>query len=430
MKNVAVIGAQWGDEGKGKIVDLLTDSADVVVRFQGGSNAGHTLVVNGEKFIFKLIPSGMLHKNKICLIGPGVVIDPKGLLDEMANLEKHGYPVDNALKISGTTHVIMPYHREMDILIEEKRGSKKIGTTGRGIGPAYESKIGRRGIRVWDLINPEQFKQKLTDILIDINDYVKSVFNHKGFEVDKIYDEYSVYGQKIKQFVVEGPLFLNNEINQNKKVLFEGAQGTMLDVDHGTYPFVTSSNTTAGGICTGSGVAPTKINEIIGVSKAYTTRVGEGPFPTELFDETGNKIRSVGAEYGSVTGRPRRCGWLDLVALKYSAMINGLTGIAITKADVLNGIGKIKLATSYTLDGKKIDYVPSNLSEFERCKPNFEEIDGWKTFDGVKDTKSIPREMKNYIKFIESYTGVKVYILSIGAEREQTIIFKNPFKGK
>ena len=428
MNNVAIIGAQWGDEGKGKIVDLLTDSADIVVRFQGGSNAGHTLVVNGEKFIFKLIPSGMLHKNKICLIGPGVVVDPKGLLDEMANLEKHGYPVDT-LKISGTTHVIMPYHREMDVLLEQKRGAKKVGTTGRGIGPAYESKIGRRGIRVWDLINPEQFKQKLMDIVIDINDYVKSVFNHKGFDIDKIYDEYSVYGEKIKKYVVEGPLFLNNEINKNKKLLFEGAQGTMLDVDHGTYPFVTSSNTTAGGICTGSGVAPTKINEIIGVSKAYTTRVGEGPFPTELFDETGNKIRSVGAEFGSVTGRPRRCGWLDLVALKYSVMINGLTGIAITKADVLDGIGKIKLATSYTLDGKKIDYVPSNLPEFERCKPNFEEIEGWKTLTGTKDAQALPREMNNYIKYIESYTGVKVYILSIGADREQTIVFKNPFKG-
>ncbi len=429
MNNVAVIGAKWGDEGKGKIVDLLTDSADVVVRFQGGSNAGHTLVVNGEKFIFKLIPSGMLHKNKICMIGSGVVIDPKGLLDEMANLEKHGYPVGDALKISGTTHVIMPYHREMDVLNEQKRGAKKIGTTGRGIGPAYESKIGRRGIRVWDLINPEQFKQKLSEILIDINDYVKAVFNHKGFDLNQIYDEYSVYGQSIKKFVVEGPLFLNNQINKKKKLLFEGAQGTMLDVDHWTYPFVTSSNTTAGGICTGSGVAPTKISEIIGVSKAYTTRVGEGPFPTELFDETGNKIRSVGAEFGSVTGRPRRCGWLDLVALKYSAMINGLTGIVITKADVLNGIEKIQLATSYTLDGKKIDYVPSNLPEFERCKPNFEEIKGWKTLDGAKDKKSLPREMKNYIKFIESYTGVKVYILSIGPDRKQTIIFKNPFKG-
>lgn len=428
MKNVAIIGAQWGDEGKGKIVDLLTDSADIVVRFQGGSNAGHTLVVNGEKFIFKLIPSGMLHKNKICVIGPGVVIDPKGLLEEMANLEKHGYPVDNALKISGTTHVIMPYHREMDILLEQKRGAKKIGTTGRGIGPAYESKIGRRGVRVWDLINPEQFRQKLSDILIDINDYVKSVFNHKGFDIDKIYDEYSAYGEKIKKFVIEGPLFLNNEINKNKRILFEGAQGTMLDVDHGTYPFVTSSNTTAGGICTGSGVAPTKITEIIGVSKAYTTRVGEGPFPTELFDETGNKIRSVGAEFGSVTGRPRRCGWLDLVALKYSVMINGLTGIAITKADVLDGIGKIKLATSYTLDGKKIDYVPSNLPEFERCKPNFEEIEGWKSLNGAKDIQSLPSEMKEYIKFIESYTGVKVYILSIGADRTQTIVFKDPFQ--
>ena len=427
MNNVAIIGAQWGDEGKGKIVDLLTDSADIVVRFQGGSNAGHTLVVNGEKFIFKLIPSGMLHKNKICLIGPGVVVDPKGLLEEMANLEKHGYPVDNALKISGTTHVIMPYHREMDILIEQKRGAKKIGTTGRGIGPSYESKIGRRGIRVWDLINQEQFRQKLSEIVMDINDYVKPVFKHKGFDIDKIYDEYSVYGQKLKKYVVEGPLFLNNEINKNKKLLFEGAQGTMLDVDHGTYPFVTSSNTTAGGICTGSGVAPTKITEIIGVSKAYTTRVGEGPFPTELFDETGNKIRSVGAEFGSVTGRPRRCGWLDLVALKYSAMINGLTGIAITKADVLDGIGKIKLATSYTLDGKKIDYVPSNLPEFERCKPNFEEIEGWKTLKGAADEQSLPVEMKNYIKFIESYTGVKVYILSIGADRKQTIVFKTPF---
>lgn len=430
MRNVAVIGAQWGDEGKGKIVDLLTESADVIVRFQGGSNAGHTLVVKGEKFVFHLIPSGMLHKNKICLIGPGVVIDPKGLIEEMANLEKHGYSVKEALKISGTAHIIMPYHREMDVLLEQKRGAKKIGTTGRGIGPAYGSKIVRQGIRVWDLINPSQFKQKLAEILPDINAYVKAVFGHNGFDAEKIYDEYVTYGAAIKDFVVEGPLFLNNEIKKNKKILFEGAQGTMLDVDHGTYPFVTSSNTTAGGVCTGSGVAPTKITELIGVSKAYTTRVGEGPFPTELFDETGNKIRSVGAEYGATTGRPRRCGWLDLVALKYSAMINGLTGIAITKADVLSGLDKIKFATSYTLDGKKIDYVPSNLSDFERCTPNFEEIDGWKTLDGVKDPESLPKEMKKYIRFIESYTGVNVYILSIGAEREQTIIFKDPFKDK
>ncbi len=428
MRNVAVIGAQWGDEGKGKIVDMLTDSADVIVRFQGGSNAGHTLVVNGEKFVFSLIPSGALHKNKTCLIGPGVVVDPKGLLQEMANLEKHGYQVDTSLKISGTTHVIMPYHREMDVLFEQKRGAKKLGTTGKGIGPAYESKTGRRGIRVWDLINPDQFKQKLTEILVDVNDYVKAMFNHQGFDANKIYEEYSVYGQKLKKYAVEGPLFLSNEMNNNKKVLFEGAQGTMLDIDHGTYPFVTSSNTTSGGVCTGSGVGPTKITEVIGVSKAYTTRVGEGPFPTELFDETGNKIRSVGAEYGAVTGRPRRCGWLDLVALKYSAMINGLTGIAITKADVLNGIGTIKFATSYTLDGKKIDYVPSNLPEFERCKPNFEEVKGWKTLDGANDAQSIPAEMKEYIKFIESYTGVKVYILSIGPERTQTIVFKDPFK--
>lgn len=428
MKNVAVIGAQWGDEGKGKIVDLLTESADIIVRFQGGSNAGHTLVVNGNKFIFHLIPSGMLHKNKICLIGSGVVIDPKGLIEEMENLEKHGYSVKGSLKVSGTAHVIMPYHREMDILFEQKRGAKKIGTTGRGIGPSYESKVGRRGIRVWDLINPQQFKQKLSDILSDINDYVKTIFNHSGFDAGKIFEEYAYYGERIKEFVVEGPLFLNNQIKDNKKVLFEGAQGTMLDVDHGTYPFVTSSNTTAGGVCTGSGVPPTKITEIIGVSKAYTTRVGEGPFPTELFDETGNKIRSVGAEYGATTGRPRRCGWLDLVALKYSAMINGLTGIAITKADVLSGLEKIKFATSYTLDGKKIDYVPSNLSDFERCKPNFEEIKGWETLQNAHDPESLPKEMKQYIKFIEFYTGVKVYILSIGAEREQTIVFKDPFK--
>jgi len=428
MNNVAVVGTQWGDEGKGKIVDILSKSADIIVRFQGGNNAGHTLVVNGEKFVFHLIPSSMLHKGKICLIGSGVVVDPAVLLEEMDNLRKHGYPVDDSLKISGTSHVIMPYHREIDILLEQSRGAKKIGTTGRGIGPAYESKIGRRGIRIWDLINPDQLREKLADIIDDINSYVKCLFNHKGFDADKIYDEYKIYGRKIKQFVVEGPLFLNMEIDKKKKVLFEGAQGTMLDVDHGSYPFVTGSNTIAGSICTGCGVAPTKITEIIGVSKAYATRVGEGPFPTELFDEIGNRIRSVGIEYGATTGRPRRCGWLDLVALKYSVMINGLTGITITKADVLNGMDKIKLATSYTLDGRKIDYVPSNLPEFERCVPNFEEIEGWKTLDDAKDSGSLPVEMKRYINFIESYTGVKVCILSIGADREKTLIFKDPFK--
>ena len=428
MNNVGVIGAQWGDEGKGKFVDLLTESADIVVRFQGGNNAGHTLVVNNEKFIFHLIPSGMLHKGKICLIGPGVVIDPKVLLEEIDNLKKHGYFEEKNLKISGTAHVIMPYHREIDILIEQKRGAKKIGTTGRGIGPAYESKVGRRGIRIWDLVDPKQFKQKLNDILSDINDYVKAVFKHDGFNADKIYEEYSIYADIIRKFVVEGPLFLNGEIAKNKKILFEGAQGTMLDVDHGTYPFVTSSNTTAGGICTGSGISPTKITEIIGVSKAYTTRVGEGPFPTELFGDMGNRIRSMGAEYGATTGRPRRCGWLDLVALKYSAMINGLTGIAITKADVLNGISRLKLATSYTVDGKKINYVPSNISEFEKCKPEYEELDGWDTLDNTRDSKSLPVEVRRYINFIESYTGVKVYMLSLGAERDKTIIFKDPFK--
>ncbi|MCL4558282.1 MAG: adenylosuccinate synthase [Deltaproteobacteria bacterium] len=428
MNNVAVIGAQWGDEGKGKIVDLLTESADVIVRFQGGNNAGHTLVVNNEKFIFHLIPSGMLHKDKICLIGPGVVIDPKVLLEEIDNLAKHGYFVEKNLKISGTAHVIMPYHREIDILLEQKRGAKKIGTTGRGIGPAYEYKVGRRGIRVWDLIYPGQFKQKLNDVLDDVNDYVKAVFGHRGFDANRIYSEYSVYADKIRKFVLEGPLYLNGEISKKKKILFEGAQGTMLDVDHGTYPFVTSSNTTAGGVCTGSGVSPTKITEIIGVSKAYTTRVGEGPFPTELFGEMGDRIRSMGAEYGATTGRPRRCGWLDLVALKYSAMVNGLTGIAITKADVLNGVSRLKLATSYTVEDEKIDYVPSNIAEFERCKPVYEEMEGWDTLDPATGPGSLSPAVKSYIGFIESYTGVKVYILSVGAERDKTIVFKDPFK--
>ncbi len=428
MDNVAVIGAQWGDEGKGKIVDLLTESADVIVRFQGGNNAGHTLVVNNEKFIFHLIPSGMLHKDKTCLIGPGVVIDPKVLLEEIDNLTKHGFFVRKNFKISGTAHVIMPYHREIDILCERKKGAKKIGTTGRGIGPAYEYKVGRRGIRVWDLIHPEQFRQKLDDVLSDVNDYVKAVFGHRGFDADNIYREYNSYADKIREFVVEGPLYLNGEISKNKKVLFEGAQGTMLDVDHGTYPFVTSSNTTAGGICTGSGISPTRITEIIGVSKAYTTRVGEGPFPTELFGDMGDRIRSMGAEYGATTGRPRRCGWLDLVALKYSAMVNGLTGIAITKADVLNGISRIKLATSYSMGTRTIDYVPSNIAEFEKCKPEYEELDGWETLDAAKGPDPLPQAVKRYIGFIESYTGVKVYILSVGADREKTIIFRDPFK--
>ncbi|MFA6056374.1 MAG: adenylosuccinate synthase, partial [Thermodesulfovibrionales bacterium] len=379
MPNVIVLGLQWGDEGKGKIVDVLSEKADVVARYQGGHNAGHTVVIKNEKFILHVIPSGILYKGKKCLIGNGVVVEPASLLEEINGLKKRGIEIDKSnLFLSKNAHVIMPYHMALDRENEKLRGSKSIGTTGRGIGPAYCDKINRSGIRVADLLQPEFFKEKLKANLFHINFLLENLYKARVFNSDNIYDEYMGYAEKLKEYVADTDIIINKTIAEGGNILLEGAQGTLLDIDHGTYPYVTSSNATAGGACTGLGIGPTKISKVLGVVKAYTTRVGAGPFPTEIKDSLGDAIREKGGEYGATTGRPRRCGWLDMVILRHSARINGLTGIAITKLDILDGLETIKICTSYKHNGKTYKEFPKELNIFQECEPVYEEIKGWK----------------------------------------------------
>jgi len=378
MPGLVVIGAQWGDEGKGKIVDLLTEYAHGVVRFQGGNNAGHTLVVNGEKSILHLIPSGILHKKKICLIGNGVVIDPKVCVGEIEALQKRGFlNNDSQLVISDRAHVIMPYHRAVDQLREAAKGEGKIGTTGRGIGPAYEDKVARRGIRMGELIDPPLLKKRIEEILPERNLYITRVLEGSAFSAEGIFEEYAAWGQRLKKYVADSSQLLQGALQKGKRILFEGAQGTSLDVDYGTYPFVTSSNTLAAAASVGAGVGPQAITELWGVSKAYTTRVGAGPFPTELDDSIGNYLREKGGEYGSTTGRPRRCGWLDLVALRHAVNVNGLTGLVLTKLDVLRGLKTLKLCTAYRLGSKTLQTIPSRVEDLVECRPVYRELPGW-----------------------------------------------------
>lgn len=429
MANVVVVGAQWGDEGKGKVVDIYTEHADDVVRYQGGNNAGHTLVVNGEKTVLHLIPSGILHKGKRCIIGNGVVLDPEVFIMEINRLKEKGrLQDDSALLVSESVHIIMPYHKMIDIAREAKSGDKKIGTTGRGIGPTYEDKIGRRGIRLMDLLDPVVFARKLRENLEEKNFILEKMLGEAPMSYDEIYATYSGYAETLRKYVANTSLILSKDIKAGKKLLFEGAQGTLLDVDHGTYPFVTSSSTCSGGSCTGSGVSPRDIHEIIGISKAYVTRVGSGPFPTELLDDDGEKLRQTGGEFGATTGRPRRCGWFDAMVVRFAVQVNGLTGIALTKLDVLNDFDTIKVCTGYTYEGKPLEDLPANLAIFEKCQPVYEEIPGWKSdIRGARRFEDLPEKARQYVKRLEELVGCPIVLVSIGPGRDETITIRNPF---
>jgi adenylosuccinate synthase len=430
MANVVVVGTQWGDEGKGKVVDLYAENANVVARFQGGNNAGHTIVVKGEQTILHLIPSGILHDNKICIIGNGVVIDPKVLLDEIDRLVSRGLmPPNTKLHISERAHVIMPYHRRLDVARESRGIGKKIGTTGKGIGPAYEDKMGRVGIRMCDLLDEQVFKEKLARNIEEKNFYLTTLFKEDPLDEEAIYHEYMAYAERIRPYVRDTSTVIYEEMRKGKKILFEGAQGSHLDIDHGTFPYVTSSNTVAGNACCGTGVGPSAINEVIGICKAYTTRVGEGPFPTELTGEIGDRIRDVGQEYGATTGRKRRCGWLDMVLVRQSVRLSGITGIALTKLDVLTGIEILKICVGYsTPQGVFSDYVPSNLRTLARCEPVYEEMEGWKEdISKAGKIEELPEKTQRYVKRLEELAGVKLMIVSVGAGREETIVLRDPF---
>ena len=426
MANIVIVGAQWGDEGKGKIVDLLTQYADTVVRFQGGNNAGHTIVLKGEKFVFHLIPSGILYENKKCIIGNGVVLDPAVLIEEIAEVKRKGYFKDDSqLMISEETHLILPYHRKIDIARER---IFKIGTTGRGIGPAYEDKVARCGIRAVDLLDEKVFRKKLEENLVHKNIYLVQVLKEKSFDFLEIFNEYFLYKKELEKYVKNTSLVLYEDIRKGRRILFEGAQGALLDVDHGTYPYVTASNTVAGNACAGSGIGPTMINSVIGVAKAYTTRVGEGPFPTELRDQLGEKIREMGGEYGATTGRPRRCGWFDAVVVNHSIRINGIREMAITKLDVLNNFEKIKVCVGYRLNGKVIHHVPSSLEMLQSSEPVYEEVNGWDTeIKGARNFPDLPSNAQRYIRRIEELIDTKITMISVGPERNETIEVRNPF---
>lgn len=430
MSNVVVVGTQWGDEGKGKIIDFLTEYAQVIVRFQGGNNAGHTIVVNDEKFIVHLIPSGILHGNKKCVIGNGLVIDPAVLIQETKDLRSRGIDVNtNNLFISEKAHVIMPYHKKMDHARERAKGAKRLGTTGRGIGPCYEDKAARTGIRIIDLLDKDVFFEKLKAKLVEQNFYLEKLFQEEPVDLDRTYREYLGYAEEIRPYITNVSLLLDRAIKENQGILFEGAQGTHLDIDHGTYPFVTSSNTVAAEACIGTGIGPLRLDSVIGTCKAYTTRVGEGPFPTELRDEVGDLIQKKGAEFGATTGRSRRCGWIDTVQLQDSVRINGLTGLAITKLDVLSGLDKVKICVAYDYQGERLMHIPPQLKVLENCKPIYEELEGWQdNIMDARDFQDLSAQAQAYLKRIEELVGVNIMLISIGSPRETTIVLQNPFK--
>ena len=429
MANVAVIGAQWGDEGKGKIVDLLARQSDVVVRFQGGNNAGHTLVVNGQKTILHVIPSGALHRDKVCVIGNGVVLDAEVLLHELQGLRQQGHLQDDAqLRISEQAHLIMPYHKAIDQARERMRGAGKIGTTGRGIGPTYEDKAARVGIRVIDLLEEDTFRAKLEHNIAEKNVYLRAILKEKALDFEEIHRTYSGYREKLAPYVTDTGVLLDEMFRDGKNVLFEGAQGTLLDLDHGTYPFVTSSNTVIGGVCSGAGIGPRHIHEVIGISKAYTTRVGSGPFPTELTGPAGEKLRQDGDEYGATTGRPRRCGWFDAVAVRHAVRLNGLTGIALTKLDVLTGLPKIRVCTAYQAGARLLRHFPASLKVMESLEPVWEEFEGWQEpVSGARSVADLPANARRYMERLEELVETEIVIASIGPDRDQTILIKNPF---
>jgi len=421
--NVVVVGAQWGDEGKGKLIDIISQDADITARYQGGNNAGHTVCVGNKEYVFHLLPSAILHKGKVCVIGNGVVVDPVALLDEINGLKKKGMSVTpRRLKISGRCHVVMPYHRILDGLRETKR-KNKIGTTGRGIGPCYADKVTRCGIRIVDLLNPKILKSKLQDNLSEKNEVFRKVFNHKKFSFKGIYKEYVAFGKKLAPYVCDTALYLNDAIDQKKSILFEGAQGTFLDIDFGTYPFVTSSNSIVGGVCAGTGVAPTRIDKAIACVKAYTTRVGEGPFPTEFSTSLKDEIRKKGNEYGATTGRPRRCGWFDSVLVRYSVIINGISDLAIMKLDVLDDLPKLKICVGYKYKGKIYKDFPMDFEVLSHAKPVYEEMDGWMSpTTGARKFSDLPKNARAYIKRFEQLLKVGVKYVSIGTKRDEIIV--------
>ncbi|MCK9409694.1 MAG: adenylosuccinate synthase [Bacteroidetes bacterium] len=418
-----IVGAQWGDEGKGKIVDMLSEKIDIVARYQGGANAGHTVVIGDKTYVLHLIPSGIFQKNVKCVIGNGVVIDPVALMDEIAMIKSFGIKIEGRLFISHNAHLIMPYHKLLDTLREE--GVQKIGTTGRGIGPAYIDKYMRTGIRVVDLLDRKVLREKLTRNIEEKNQLLSKVYGKTEIDVDKIVTEYQEFDKLIDPYITDTSTYLNAALKKKKRVLAEGAQGALLDVDHGTYPYVTSSNPTSGGACTGLGIPPTEVKSIIGIVKAYSTRVGNGPFPTELSDTTGETLRKVGHEFGATTGRPRRCGWLDMVSLKYSLMVNGISEIALTKLDVLDAFDEIRICIAYKKDGKVLKSFPTDVHTLETLEPVYKTYKGWnETISEVTKWKQLPKRTRDYVETIEKLSGVKVSLVSVGARRDQTIVRK------
>jgi adenylosuccinate synthase len=421
MPAVVLVGAQWGDEGKGKATDLLGDRVDYVVRYQGGNNAGHTVVIAGEKYALHLVPSGVLTPGVVPVIGNGVVVDPGFLLEELAYLEGRGISTDKLL-ISANAHLIMPHHRALDRVTERFLGKAQIGTTGRGIGPAYGDKVARMGVRVQDLFDPGILRAKLELTLREKNQLLTKVYNRKGLAVDEVVEEYLEYGVQLRRYVTDTSLVLHNALRDGKLVLLEGGQGTLLDVDHGTYPFVTSSNPTAGGACAGSGIGPTQITRVVGILKAYTTRVGAGPFPTELHDEMGARLQSVGGERGVTTGRPRRCGWFDAVIARYATRVNGLTDFFLTKLDVLSGIERIPVCVGYRVDGQVVDELPLSQTDFHHAEPVYEELAGWS--DDISTATSfddLPKNAQSYVKALEEMSGAPISAIGVGPGREQTL---------
>lgn len=420
MSTVVVVGTQWGDEGKGKITDFLAESAEVVARYQGGNNAGHTIMIDGKKYKLHLIPSGIFYKDKICVIGNGMVLNPQALVEEIQYIHDNGFTTDN-LKISDRAHLIMPYHLLLDELEEERKGDEKIGTTKKGIGPCYMDKAARIGIRVADLMDEEEFVRKVRLRVAEKNDIISRVYGRKPLDADEIIEQYLQYAKTIRPYVTDTSVVLNDAIDAGKRVLFEGAQGVMLDIDQGTYPFVTSSNPTAGGVCIGSGVGPTRIDQVIGVAKAYTTRVGDGPFPTELHDEVGDYIRERGFEYGTTTGRPRRVGWFDSVVVRHARRVSGITGLSLNSLDVMSGLDTVKICTAYMYKGERIENYPANLKVLEQCEAVYEELPGWKEdLSEVRSLDELPENARRYVERVSELTGIPIAIFSVGRNREQT----------
>ncbi|MEC1791162.1 adenylosuccinate synthase [Bacillus vallismortis] len=428
MSSVVVVGTQWGDEGKGKITDFLSENAEVIARYQGGNNAGHTIKFDGVTYKLHLIPSGIFYKDKTCVIGNGMVVDPKALVTELAYLHERNVSTDN-LRISNRAHVILPYHLKLDEVEEERKGANKIGTTKKGIGPAYMDKAARIGIRIADLLDRDAFAEKLERNLEEKNRLLEKMYETEGFKIEEILDEYYEYGQQIKKYVCDTSVVLNDALDDGRRVLFEGAQGVMLDIDQGTYPFVTSSNPVAGGVTIGSGVGPTKIQHVVGVSKAYTTRVGDGPFPTELKDEIGDQIREVGREYGTTTGRPRRVGWFDSVVVRHARRVSGITDLSLNSIDVLTGIETLKICVAYRYKGEVIEEFPASLKALAECEPVYEEMPGWTDdITGAKSLSELPENARHYLERVSQLTGIPLSIFSVGPDRAQTNVLRSVYR--